>query len=135
MIEATTYSEYDCCDFAIIHINDEWIAKQNDKLDFIKKNPTGCISYHKFEDSAVNFYMDDSDRVADSLLLLDGNLYCFVELEPDEEELFSVPQEQLVSYTMSLTSDGYAYYYAVGIETGEDFWTKEFPLNQLIEQL
>jgi|SRR5690606_16197013 len=131
MIEAITHSEDDCCDFAIIHLTDEWLAKQNNRL--ITEHTS--ISYRSYSDCSVNFYMDDSDVVSDSFGLLKGKSYSFVELEPNEQELFSIPQEQLVSHTLSISRDGYAYYYAQGIDTGEDFWTKEFSLTQILESV
>ncbi|KKO89191.1 hypothetical protein AAW12_24005 [Sphingobacterium sp. Ag1] len=134
IIEANTYSEFDCCDYAIVHISDEWITTQKNRIASLKTDfPCREYTYETFEDFSVNFHMDDCEIITNTLDLLEDKKYSFIELETEELQLLSAPQEQLASKKLILYKSFEGHYVANGMETGEEFWTAEFPLKEIID--
>ena len=64
--------------------------------------------------------------------LLNGNEWIFVELDEQEQETFTVPENRLDYFGLVLRTNSTGYYTAYGSIMSEEFWTEEFLLTQLI---
>lgn len=136
LIKATTNSEWDNCEFAIVHLSKEWKKEQARRLEAV--NPFAedfnfqSLNYY---DTAVNFYRIDDNDQPDIEKILAGKEWVFVELNEEEQETFSIPENRLDGYSLVVNRNGSALYKAYGKHTGEEFWTEKFSLQQLIDQL
>ncbi len=134
LIKADTNSEWDCCEFAFIHLSEEWRERQAKRLEAVKpfKDDFNFQSI-KFYDSSVQFFQpgDEEPHMEE---LLAGRDWVFVELDDDELDGLTSPETSLDFYKIVIYRDGNARYEAFGKHTTEDFYTNEFPLQQLIGQ-
>lgn len=134
LVKAHTDSEWDNCEFAIIHLSEEWKQKQAQRLGYVKplqgNNSFGSMNFY---DTAVDFYRAGEEDQPDMEKMLAGKEWVFVELENGEPETFTVPENRLDCYRLVLRTNGTAYYTAYGKHTSEEFWTEEFSLHQLIQ--
>ncbi|MDE3183195.1 MAG: hypothetical protein KGM16_07235 [Bacteroidota bacterium] len=132
LVKANTNSEWDDCNFALIHITDEWKKEQQQRIAFLTYLQG---NYHfqsvNYYDTAVDFYKKGEDDQPDIETMLADKEWGFVELDHEEQEAFTVPENRMDCYRLVLRSNGTAYYTACGKHTGEEFWTEEFDLNIL----
>lgn len=134
MIKAITNSTWDWCDFAIIHLTDEWKKEQKKRLDIINPytNDYTLISMMYFEQSCT-FYKDDDTICPDSSELLDEKVWAFVELNEETLGKLSVPENRIDYHRFHVFTSGYCYYQAVGKHTNEEFWTAKILLDELLK--
>ena len=135
LVKANTNSEWDNCEFAIIHLSEQWKKEQAQRLEYVKPlqgNYNFCSM--NFYDTAVDFYRTGEKDQPDIENLLAGKEWVFVELENGEQETFTIPENRLDCYRLVLRANGTAYYTAYGKHTSEEFWTEEFSLHQLTQQ-
>lgn len=141
LVRANTNSEFYSCDFAIITISEKWKQDQLRRLAVAKSFPDD--KYFRsmcFLDRSVNFYYTNHHDLPDIDKLLGNRDWAFVEIsdeelneeELDEEEQFNC---NLDVYRLVICCDGDTYYTAYGEYTGEEFWTEEFSLQELLEKL
>lgn len=136
LIKANTNSEWDCCDFAIIHLSEEWSKRQAKRFEAVKpfKDDYNFQSM-KFYDSSVEFFQLGDNEEPDMEELLADREWVFVELDDNELNELTSPENSLDFYKIVMHRDGNARYEAFGKHTNEEFWTSEFPLQQLTEQI
>lgn len=136
LVKADTNSEWDYCEFAIIHLSEEWKTAQKQMLEWVAPlhGKTSFCSMN-FYDTAVDFYRTDEDDEPDVEQLLGDKEWVFVELSESEQETFTIPENHLDCYRLVVRPNGTAYYTAYGKYTSEEFWTEEFSLTQLITEL
>lgn len=134
LIKAYTNSEWDCCDFAIVHLSNQWKKEQAKRLEYLTPLQG---NYHfqsmNFYDTAVDFYRIGENEQPETENLTEGKDWAFVELEKGEPKTFAIPENRLDCYRLALHADGTAYYTAYGKHTGEEFWTEGFSLPQLLQ--
>jgi hypothetical protein len=134
LIKAYSNSEWDNCDFAVIHINKDWKKEQANRMQSVKPLGTDIffreVSYY---DTAVDFYKTDEDDRPDFIQWFNDKPMVFVETDKEELENLSVPENKLDCYRLVIYSSGTAMYKAYGKHTGEEFWTEEFSLAELIK--
>ena len=132
LVKANTNSEWDNCEFAIIHITEDWKKEQAKRLEAVKPFAEDynfqSLNYY---DTAVEFYRTSEDDRPDIEELLADKEWVFVELENEEQETFTVPENRLDCYRLVVYRSGNAIYKAYGKHTSEEFWTEEFDLNIL----
>lgn len=132
LIKANTNSEWDNCEFAIVHLSEEWKKEQAKRLEWVKPlqgNAHFCSM--NFYDTAADFYRIGENEQPDIETMLAGKEWVFVELDEEEQEAFTVPENRMDCYRLVLRANGTAYYTAYGKHTSEEFWTEEFDLNML----
>lgn len=136
LIKASTDSEWDCCDFALIYLSEEWKKLQAERLEAVKPFADNyTFSSINFYDSSVNFFQTGDGEEPDMKELLADKEWAFVELDNDDEtDRLTSPENRLVRYKIVIRRDGNARYEALGKHTNEEFWTSEFPLQQLTGQ-
>ena len=133
MVKAMTNSEWDCCDFAIIHISEDWKKEQQKRLDNIKPfSEDYMLLSMMYSDPSVEFYKDDDEICPDSAELLEDRIWSFVELDEETLKKLSAPENRIDSCELHVFKSNYALYQAYGKQTGEEFWTKELPFEELI---
>lgn len=134
LVRARTNSEWDCCDFAIIHLSEEWRKLQEKRIEAVK--PFGddySFQSMRFYDGSVNFFQS-KDEGPDVEELLANKQWVFVELGNGELDELTSPENRLDFYKIVIYREGNARYEAFGKHTDEEFWTNEFPLQQLTRQ-
>lgn len=132
LLKANTNSEWDNCEFAIVHVSDEWKKEQAKRLELVKPLED---DYHflsmNFYDTAVDFYRTGEDGQPDIEEMLGGKEWVFVELKNEEQETFTIPENRLDCHRLAVRANGTAYYTAYGKHTSEEFWTEQLDLNIL----
>ncbi|MFQ7730577.1 MAG: hypothetical protein ACLRI9_07940 [Bacteroides fragilis] len=131
LIKASTNSEWDCCEFAVIHLSEEWSKRQAKRLEAVKPfSDDYTFQSMKFYDGSVEFFQSGDEESSIEELLADRE-WVFVELNDGELDKLTSPENRLDFYKIVIYRDGNARYEAFGKHTDEEFWTNEFPLQQL----
>jgi hypothetical protein len=135
-IKADTQSEWDCCDFAIIKLTDQWRNEMRKRLTLLEpfKKDDSFYSHHYWdrpEGIYTSIINDDGEDIID-IILTEGEDWAFVTLLENELDTFPVPESRLDSYQLVLTKHGTARFKAYGKHTGEEFWTDDFDAEALI---
>ena len=134
LVRARTNSEWDCCDCAIIHLSEEWRKKKKKRIEAVK--PFGDdynFQSMRFYDGSVNFFQS-KDEGPDVEELLADKQWVFVDLDDSELDELTSPENSLDFYKIVIYREGNARYETFGKHTDEEFWTNEFPLQQLTGQ-
>lgn len=134
LLRAGTNSEWDNCSFAIVHLSEDWKKEQAKRLKAVQ--PFAEDYYFQsmnYYDTAVDFYTIDEEDNPDLETWLADKPMVFVEMDKEELETLSVPENRLDCYRLVIYKTGTAMYKAYGKHTGEEFYTEEFPLTQIIE--
>lgn len=130
LVKASTNSKWDYCEFAIIHLSEQWKKEQEKRLELVKPLQGNYhFSSMNFYDTNVDFYRTNEDDNPNIEEMLNGKEWVFVELDEKEQETFTVPENRLDCYRFVLRANGTAYYSAYGKHTSEEFWTEEFSLT------
>lgn len=134
LIKASTNSEWDCCEFAFIHLSEEWRKLQAKRLEAVKPfKDDYSFQSMRFYDYSVDFFQPGDEEPDIEELLADKD-WAFVEIDEDELDELTPPENSLDFYVLEIHRDGNARYKAYGKHTNEEFWTNEFSLQQLTEQ-
>lgn len=134
MILADTASEWDNCDFAIVHITDEWRTLMRQRLSrierFITDEDPCSIRYY---DSPMGFYQNDYEKEngIPEDLLDEGEVWCYVTLDENEPEDLLLPESRLDTHILTVYPHGTALFNASGKHTGEEYWTEGFEIAEL----
>lgn len=134
MIKANTNSEWDCCDFAIISLSEDWKKEQQKRLENIKPfSDDYMLISMMYCDQSITFFKDDNEVCTDSAELLEDRIWSFVEMEEETLGKLSVPENRISYHVFHVLTNGFGYYQSVGKHTGEEFWTAKFPLEEFIK--
>lgn len=135
LIKASTNSEWDCCEFALIHLSEKWKQQQVKRLEAVKPfTDDFTFQSMRFYNTSVDFYQSGDDGEPDIEELLIDKDWAFVEIDEDELDELAPPESSLDCYVLEIHRDGNARCKAYGKYTNEEFYTNEFPLQQLTEQ-
>lgn len=134
LIKAMTNSEWDDCDFAIIHITDEWKKTQKKRLEAVKPLENDYdLKWLNYADTNVEFFRLSEEHHPEVEEWLSERSRIFIELEKNDLKELLQPENRLNCYQMQVFKNGNAIYNAFGKHTGEEFWTEEFSLTSLIQ--
>lgn len=128
LIRACTDSEWDGCDFALIHCTDEWLAqfkKRAEAAQMFKDD----IDFKSLEyyDSQADFYrVSESGQPELNALLGESGEWTFAETDEAELATLQAPENALNRYALSVFKNGTAYFKAKGKHTDEGFYTANF---------
>lgn len=132
LVKAMTDSEWDDCEFAIIHITDEWKKTQKNRLEAVKIfSDDYDLKWLNYADTNIEFFKLSDDNYPKIEEWLSDKSQFFVELENDDLKKLSQPENRLNCYQMQVYKSGNAIYNAFGKHTSEEFWTQEFSLEEL----
>jgi len=136
MILAETASEWDDCDFAIIHITEEWLGNMSQRLVKMERFGTdeGLCSV-RYWDAPVGFYQNnyEDEHGSPKDLLREDEIWCYITLEDGEPENLTTPESKFDTFMLTIYPYGTAMYNASGKHTGEEYWTEAFDFYQLIK--
>ncbi len=63
LVRASTNSEWDCCDFAIIHLSEEWRKLQEKRLEAVKPFANDySFQSMRFYDGSVDFFQSGDEK-------------------------------------------------------------------------
>ena len=133
LVKAYTDSDWDECHFAIIHCTKEWKERMKQRLQTVQsiENEIGFASLN-FYDTSVDFYCADENTQSEIDQILGEKDWAFVKLDENEHETFLVPENRLGTYRLSFYRNGTAIYSAHGKNTGEEFYTEEFSVSEIL---
>lgn len=133
LVKADTNSDWDECQFALIHCTAEWRERMKQRLQSVQpfaEDYNFCsLNYY---DTAVDFYRTDEDEQPDIHAFLNEKDWTFVELDEDEQGRFLLPESALDTYRLRLYRSGTAIYTAYGKHSGEEFYTAEFSVLDIL---
>lgn len=134
LLKAGNNSEWDDCDFAIIHISEEWKNTQKKRLQAVKLVENDHdLKWLNYADTNVEFFKFSEEHYPEVEEWLSERSRIFIELEKEDLKELSQPENNLNCYQMQVFKNGNAIYNAFGKHTGEEFWTEEFSLEELIK--
>ena len=132
LISAHTCSDWDDCDFAVIHCDGAWrkriSARLKDTASF-HADP-GFLSFN-YLDNSVEFYVS-REELPGQLTESDGPV--FVEFDEGGEEALTHPETYMDSGRIAIYRDGTACYMKYGKYTNDEFSTEAFSLPDILEQ-
>lgn len=133
LVRADTSSESDQCDFALIACSDRWEKSIVNRLVAAEsfESPGGFISF-RYRDNTPDFYVSPN---AEADLLPEGTDWAFVTLEESEEESFARPNSDLEAASLILYCGETGYYQTCGKHNGEEFYTADLPLADILNRL
>jgi len=134
LVKANTNSYWDSCDYAIVHITQQWKEQLQERIKFLSPLQ-GDYDFQsmRYYDCSADFYRIGEDGQSVAKQLPKGRSWAFVELDENEQEAFIPPENHLDSYAIVLCADGTGYYSAYGKHTGEEFWTEKILFTQIIQ--
>jgi hypothetical protein len=134
ILNARTNSEWDECDFAIVNVCGSWKKEQQNRLEIIEpfQKDYNLISMDYY-DTAVEFYKDDNAIMPDSAELLNERQWSFIIISQKEINALSLPENRLDCYSLVVKRGGYAIYKCYGKHTGEEFWTADFSIQEILD--
>ena len=134
LIKAMTNSEWDDCDFAIIHITDDWKQTQKKRLEAVKPLENDYdLKWLNYTDTNIEFFKFSEEHYPEIQKWLSERSRIFIELETDDLKRLLQPENRLNCYQMQVYKKGNAIYNAFGKHTSEEFWTEEFSLWELTQ--
>jgi hypothetical protein len=133
LLNAYTNSEWDECNFAIVQVTPKQKRAWARRLEVVEhlKDDWNFQSLNYY-DTAVNFYRIDKNEQPNIDKFLAEKQWVYVTLDKDERQTFAAPESRLGCCKFVILSNGNAYYQAHGKHTGEEFYSEEFSLHQLI---
>ena len=136
IISANTLSEWDRVEFAIIHLSPEWLELTNKRLTAIREfKENKDLNYHCYWDAPLGYYNSPNKENLLQKMLPRFEDWAFITLDPEEENNLPVPDTRLDAHQFMITKDGIGQYKAYGKYTTEEFYTVEFNIYKIINQL
>ena len=134
-ILANTASEWDSCDFAILRLTGEWRREMRKRLDLIQPFTDDNTFYsHHYWDFLRGFYVHDYEDEEETTvhLLNEDEDWAYIVTDETELAALSKPESRLDTYQLSITKYGTANFSASGKNSGEEYWTSHFGVEELI---
>jgi len=141
LVGADTNDSWCSCDFAVITISEQWKQDQLRRLEVVRSfADDSTFRTLSFENCSVYFFHSDRSGQPDLKELLGDRNWAFVEVSPEELSEEELPEEEQINcnldaYRLVIDFDGDVKYTAFGEYSGGEFWTEEFPLQELLKQL
>ena len=133
LVKTDTNSDWDNCHFAIIHCTAEWREQMQQRLKSFQLIESGYgFTSLNYYDTSVDFYRADEKTQIVINQVLGKKDWAFVELDENEQDTFLAPESRLNTYRLSLYRYGTAIYTAHGKYSGDEFYTSEFPLKDIL---
>ncbi|QQM25846.1 hypothetical protein [Elizabethkingia sp. M8] len=134
LLKAGNNSEWDLCEFAIIHVSEEWKKTQKKRLEVVKLVESDYdLKWLNYADTNVEFFQFSEEHYPEVEEWLSERSKIFIDIQTKDLKKLSQPENRLNCYQMQVFKNGNAIYNAFGKHTGEEFWTEEFSLEELIK--
>ena len=136
LVKAGTGSEWDNCDFAVIHATTAWKKTIRERLVAVKpfsEDPSfQSLNYY---DASASFHAVDEDELPDLDELMSDKSIVFVDLDESEAKRQLTPESRLDGHSLEVFNRGTGRFTAYGKHTEEQFWTDEFSLQHIVDLL
>lgn len=127
-------NESELCDFAIIHTTEEWKEIQNKRLNAVKPfENDDSFKWLNYKDEAVNFYRYSNESYTEIQKWLSENDMLFLETNNEELKKLKGIDFRMSNYQMQVFSNGNALYSCFEKHLGDEFWTVQLSLKELIK--
>ena len=136
LIKAVSAGEPGDCDFAIIHITQQWKDLQQRRLEIVNLlSGEANFFYLSYWSNPEGFYKNGEDVTQRASSLLQGDSWCFIEYTQNESENHETPENIEALCLIHIYADGKANYIAYSKnETGE-FITDDFKIADLLKTI
>ncbi len=131
LVKATTNSEFDDCDFIIVHITEAWKTTMLQRLQLLapfKKD--NSFSHLAYSENPVGFYTYPEGM---QNLLVKKEYWCFINITEEELEALPALDNDLCGYTVNIDSRGWAMYKTYAEQTNDEFYSDDFNIAAVIE--
>jgi len=125
VIKAFTDSEYDYCDYALIKYSENFIEEI---VKYLKNIPNESFIKASFRTPICDFYCFDNEIITEQNIIEKPYI---IELSEEELNKLNVPESILELYRYHVYKEGSIYFSAYGKYTGEEFFTKEFNIQDV----
>lgn len=134
LLKAYTNSEYDSCDFAIVHITEEWKYRMLQRLELL----TACkkdryFSYTAYSAMPEGFYT--YAKAETSNFLSGKESWCFIEISKEKIQDLQELDNELCGHHLQVDGLGMASYKAYAAQTNDEFYTDLFNIKSLLETI
>lgn len=121
-VKASTKSDWDQCDFAIVNLTPEWLAAMQSRLENVK-HFRGDVTFYSvvYWDAPDGYYVATNEELRK--LFKDGSSWEYVTLEEGELENMEEPESRLDTDMMFVNAAGQIYFMCYGKHTGEEYST------------
>jgi len=136
IIKASTTSEKDTVEFAIIHLSPEWIELTIRRLAAIGEfKENAGLNHHCFWEAPLGYYSGPKDDDFLKKMLPKHRDWTFITFKPNEINALLTPKSSLEGHQFMITKNGIAQFKAYGKHNTEKFETEQFNLLKLITKL
>jgi len=133
LIKAETNAQFACCDYAIIQITADWQNTMLQRTELAEKfKGIPYFSRVSFYDCPLGFFENDENVQINKILNSSMEDWAFIRLEENELERLTECDNQLNSFVLRINEYGYAFYSAYAEYTGEEYYTTDFNIRQMI---
>jgi hypothetical protein len=134
LIKASIDSGRDHCTFAIIYVSEQWKKILRGRAALLASFGNDSSFYSiTFWDNQVDFFANtggNENQLGDELLEEDET-WSFIEITDEELGTFIKPENKLCAFQLKLTHNGGACFQAWGGQTGDEFYTEVFKIDDL----
>ncbi len=138
IVKADTNSEWDFCEYAIVEITQKWKETIQARLTLLEqfKNDQSFnqisyweqpIGFFKTADEGDEFYTGIDEIFAEY------DDWAFITIDEKELETLAKPENKLAAHQVVISWDGTIQYKAYGKHTGEEFYTHDFAIAEILE--
>ena len=133
MLKAETTSEYDECEFAIMHITQEWNKRMTERLQLLKLfQKDNSFTSLAFSETVEGFYtFPDGEKEP----FIGREAWCFVEITPVELQELPEVSEEITGCNILFYGGSLACFYASTPQDGVELSTGLFNIKALLEMI
>lgn len=135
LIKANTRAENDPINYAIIHITADWLEWVRHRLTTIETY-LAPVDFHCFSywDSPMGYFYVADHFINKYDLMPRHEDQAYITLEDLDLEVICRAENRLEAQQLLITRAGIAHFKAYAFGSGEEYWTDEFNLHQLLKE-
>jgi len=134
MLKGNATSEWDACDFAIVHITEQWKKSVSERLQLLKlfknDNSFSCLAYSEIIEGFYRYTEETEDTI-----FIGKEACCFIEVTRDELQELPEVNAELSGCELCFNNIGLAWYRAYCDQSNDQFFTETFNIKTVIEEL
>lgn len=137
VVKASTNSEWDACEFIVVNFSSSYFQELHARIASFNKiqNEPNLYSI-AYWDAPFDWFVSNHQNESEvEEFLSDPTIsWAFLKiLNENEIELFEKPEQQVDGEQMRIFENGNAQFKGYGKHTSEEFWSKEFPLIEILD--
>jgi len=131
IIKASTNSDWDDADFAIIALTPSFKTLMYQRLSTVKLFEAD-ESFHNlcYWDSPLGYYCNSKNNLYPETIILPGDDWAFIHLDTGEEQTFTKIKNPLEGHQLLISKQGFANFKAYSQNTCEDYFTECFSIEK-----